>query len=94
MLLSALPLGLADTAEAAAVSSGTCGENVTWTLDDQGTLTISGTGAMYDYTYTWEADKGDTFDTPWFDLREQIRRAVVGKGVHLSAPAPSPFCTT
>ena len=81
MLLSALPLGLVDTAEAAAVSSGTCGENVTWTLDDQGTLTISGTGAMYDYTYTWEADKGDTFDTPWFDLREQIRRAVVGKGV-------------
>ena len=81
MLLSALPLGLVDTAEAAAVSSGTCGENVTWTLDDQGTLTISGAGAMYDYTYTWEADKGDTFDTPWFGLREQIRRAVVGKGV-------------
>ena len=81
MLLSALPLGLVDTAEAAAVSSGQCGDDIRWTLDDQGTLTITGTGAMYDYDYIWEDDKEDTFDTPWFDLREQIRRAVVGKGV-------------
>ena len=28
--------------------SGTCGENLTWTLED-GTLTIRGTGCMYDY---------------------------------------------
>ncbi len=34
---------------AAVVDSGTCGDNVTWTLDDAGTLTISGTGDMYDY---------------------------------------------
>jgi len=33
-----------------AQSSGTCGENVTWTLDDQGVLTIEGTGAMKDIT--------------------------------------------
>ena len=31
---------------ASAATSGTCGENVTWTLDDYGTLTISGTGNM------------------------------------------------
>ncbi len=30
------------------VSSGTCGEKVSYTLDDKGTLTISGTGEMYD----------------------------------------------
>lgn len=29
--------------------SGNCGDNLTWTLDDMGTLTISGTGDMYDY---------------------------------------------
>ena len=29
--------------------SGSCGENVTWTLTADGTLTISGTGAMTDY---------------------------------------------
>ena len=28
------------------VYSGTCGEHLTWTLDDKGTLTISGTGEM------------------------------------------------
>lgn len=31
--------------------SGECGENLTWTLDtDTGVLTISGIGAMTDYT--------------------------------------------
>ena len=27
--------------------SGTCGDNLTWVLDDCGTLTISGTGEMW-----------------------------------------------
>ena len=31
-------------------TSGKCGENVTWVLDN-GVLTISGTGPMYDYSY-------------------------------------------
>jgi len=31
-------------------TSGTCGDNLTWTLTDDGVLTISGTGDMYDYT--------------------------------------------
>ena len=37
---------------------GACGENVFWQLDEDGTLTISGTGSMYDYTAgtrPWEA---------------------------------------
>ena len=32
------------------VASGSCGKNVTWTLDDEGLLTISGTGAMHYYS--------------------------------------------
>ncbi len=39
------------------VASGTCGENLTWELDGDGKLTISGTGPMYDY------DDGNT--APW-----------------------------
>ncbi len=42
---------------ALADTSGTCGENLTWTLTDEGLLTISGTGEMTDYSYTvgpWE----------------------------------------
>ena len=31
------------------VDSGKCGDNITWTLDKDGLLTISGTGKMYDY---------------------------------------------
>ena len=37
--------------------SGKCGEHLTWTLDEDGTLTISGTGAMYDYA--------SISDRPW-----------------------------
>ncbi len=35
--------------DADATSSGTCGDSLTWNLDDSGNLTISGEGAMYDY---------------------------------------------
>lgn len=53
-------------------TSGTCGENVTWTLDDEGTLTISGTGEMTDY---FGADKG-----PWF-MDSRVRRIVIEEGI-------------
>ena len=46
---------------AAEVASGTCGaqgDNLTWTLDDSGTLTISGTGDMADYD--------EATDVPWY----------------------------
>ena len=33
------------------VDSGTCGDNLTWTLDEKGTLTISGTGEMSSASY-------------------------------------------
>ena len=81
MFAMLLPLGLVDTAEAAAVSSGSCGNDIRWVLDDRGTLTITGAGKMYDYTFNWEAGEGETIDTPWYGLREQIRKVVVGKGV-------------
>ena len=41
-------LCLAGAAMAEIVESGTCGENLTWTLDDEGLLTISGTGRIRD----------------------------------------------
>ncbi|MBR4225222.1 MAG: leucine-rich repeat protein [Candidatus Methanomethylophilaceae archaeon] len=33
------------------VLTGSCGENLRYSLDNQGTLTISGTGQMYDYSW-------------------------------------------
>ena len=58
---------------ASAAYSGTCGENLTWTLDDNGALTISGTGAMKDYSYLSEA--------PWYNYRSEIKTVVIGDSV-------------
>ena len=58
---------------ASAVASGTCGDNLTWTLDDQGTLTISGTGAMWDFSIE---------DHPgWYEKVSDIRMLEVKSGV-------------
>ena len=53
------------------VYSGACGDNATWTLDDEGTLTIDGSGPMTDY-----ANKG-----PWFSSRDSIKEIVIGDGI-------------
>ena len=53
------------------VYSGACGDNATWTLDDEGTLTIDGSGPMTDY-----ANKG-----PWFSSRDSIKEIVIGNGI-------------
>ncbi|MCR5479774.1 MAG: leucine-rich repeat domain-containing protein [Ruminococcus sp.] len=57
--------GAAITASAATeVVSGTCGANAAWSLDDEGKLTITGTGAMYDYT--------SYSNVPWYANRANI----------------------
>ncbi len=66
-------------------SSGPCGENVIWTLDEDGTLTISGTGDMYD-TYDFEEP------APWMPYAEMIRRVVVEEGVTSVSGYTFPQC--
>ena len=34
-----------------AAASGRCGDSITWTLDDSGNLTLSGSGEMWNYGY-------------------------------------------
>ena len=51
------------------VDSGTCGENVTWTLDSEGVLTITGTGDMTNYTSSSEC--------PWYSESASIVSVVV-----------------
>ena len=70
--------------------SGMCGENLTWTLED-GTLTISGTGAMNRYhekyalrkKYTLRTDISSLPDAPWYAYRDSVRRLVLDAGVTL-----------
>ena len=59
--------------EAEIIASGTCGDNLTWTLDDAGTLTISGEGAMRSF-YSYD-------DQPWYKKQTLIRKIVLTKGV-------------
>ena len=48
ILLIALLMGLSANAE----KSGTCGPNLKWHLTDDGVLTITGKGEMYDFSYS------------------------------------------
>ena len=68
-------LALAPAAKAATiVDSGKCGDegdNVTWTLDSDGLLTISGTGAMSDYSWGGYI--------PWKD--SSVKSVVISDGV-------------
>lgn len=54
-------------------TSGTCGDNLTWTLDGAGTLTISGTGYMRGFSIVSGA--------PWYDLLDSIKSVVIERGV-------------
>ena len=56
-------------------ASGTCGANLTWILDSDGTLTISGTGAMKDYDF-YVGER-----SPWDSKKGQIQNVVIGDGV-------------
>ncbi|MCR5088770.1 MAG: leucine-rich repeat domain-containing protein [Oscillospiraceae bacterium] len=47
-------------------TSGTCGNSLTWVLDDNGVLTISGSGSMTDYT--------SSSGTPWELSKSRIKQ--------------------
>ena len=76
LLLAAVILllcGAALAEEASIIASGACGTSVNWELDSEGTLTISGTGKMNDYSFS---------GTPWYNMyRSQINSVVIEDGV-------------
>ena len=71
VLVSALIFG-GITVSADTVAEGECGTNATWTLDSEGTLTISGTGDM---------DNFDWKSAPWFSNSTYIKKIVIGDGI-------------
>ncbi|MBQ2879273.1 MAG: leucine-rich repeat domain-containing protein, partial [Anaerotignum sp.] len=60
-------------AEELIYASGTCGDNVTWKINIDGVMTISGTGAMADY-YSSDSE-------PWNDAEDMIKSIIVENGV-------------
>lgn len=59
-------------AVSAAEASGTCGDKLSWTLSGD-TLTITGSGAMYDYPESTMA--------PWYDYRREISTVHLPNGL-------------
>lgn len=72
-------------ASAAEVGSGACGENVTWVLTEDGTLTISGTGPMKDYS-DWSIPNF----APWYG--EKVLRIVIEEGVTYIGVSAFNYC--
>ena len=72
LLVLSLMLALVPAAFAAdVVDSGTCGSGVAWALDNDGTLTITGSGQIRDYSKTAPA--------PWKGTA--VKELVIGEGV-------------
>ena len=67
-----------------AESSGTCGANLTWTLSDEGVLTISGTGAMTDYSSS----------APWYSSRSSITSVIISDGVTSIGEKAFQYCSS
>lgn len=58
-----------------APTSGTCGDNLTWIFDEStGTLTISGTGEMTNWS-------SPSYIPPWYDYRLSINHISIDDGV-------------
>ena len=67
-----------DTGET--VGSGKCGDDLTWKLDANGTLTISGSGKMYKYGV---GSLGVAAQAPWQDLRKDyaVQKLILSEGI-------------
>ena len=66
------------SAAAETIDSGKCGENVTWTMDSEGTVIISGTGAMQDFTRS--VGENSTIGGN-FAGQDNVRKIVIRDGV-------------
>ena len=69
---AAYPVSDTDYVYEPVAGSDQCGDNVVWNLNN-GVLTISGTGEMYNYASATQ--------TPWYASRKQIHTIVVEAGV-------------
>lgn len=80
MILTAIPMAAFAADERPVVETGFCGENgenLTWTLYDDGELVISGEGGMDWY----DVENGKCKLPPWFDYYDDIDVITVEEGV-------------
>lgn len=58
-------------------NTGSCGENVTWSLDSDGVVTVSGTGEMSNYGWYGDVNPNRVFQ----DLSGSVHKVVIEDGV-------------
>ena len=63
-----------------AETSGDCGDNATWSLSDDGVLTISGSGAIRDYIYEG-ANLWPNIKAPWREHSSKVKKIVINSGI-------------
>lgn len=81
-LLALLVAALAVNVNAEIVASGDCGDNLTWTLDDAGILTISGTGPMDDWGGAFPEGGGASWTSaPWDKFCSDVETIIINNGV-------------
>ena len=85
MSMVVMPANAEDTSSE--ITSGSCGDNLTCVLTEDGTLTISGSGAMESYTQS----NYDT--TPWFEYRESVKSVIIESGVTSISDFAFYYCT-
>ena len=78
-VLSLLAVFCAFSATAENEVSGSLSSGLTWTLDSEGTLTISGSG--YIDSFSWNSVSPGHYMTPWYDQRDCIKNLVIEEGV-------------
>lgn len=71
------------------VRSGSCGENVTYTLDNEGLLIISGSGEMYDY----DDDRAEYYHSI-FSFDHNIKQIVIEDSVTSIGVSAFDNCTS
>lgn len=63
------------------IASGKCGDNLSWTLDGKGTLTVSGSGKMDNWIWYSEPGGMGGDRSPWNYLGNQVLNVVIESGV-------------
>ena len=66
--------------------TGVCGDDLRWTLSSDGVLTITGTGAMYNYS-----GSSDNL-SPWYSQRDRITAVEIGEGATTVGSSAFLYC--
>ncbi len=75
------------------VASGSCGDNLIWVLDSQGTLTIQGQGEMWDWAHITPPYSAAYSTAPWYTYCNDIKEVVIQEGVTSIGYCAFLYCT-